>query len=55
LIYTLPKETYETALEADTFHGTADDYFTVAQLAGAKIFEAWSNNLMPYIAYFAGI
>jgi hypothetical protein len=54
LIYTLPKDRYETALLRDAFAGAADDYFTVGQLVGAKVFEAWSNNLIPFISYFAG-
>ena len=54
LIYTFPTELYEEALRRDAFGGAADDYFTVGQLASAKIFEAWCENLVPYIAYFAG-
>ncbi|MDR2175824.1 MAG: hypothetical protein LBO82_07780 [Synergistaceae bacterium] len=54
LIYTLPKDRYATALLRDAFTGAEDDYFTVGQLVGAKIFEAWSNNIVPFISYFAG-
>jgi hypothetical protein len=54
LIYALPKERYETALLRDSFSGAADDYFTVGQLVGAKIFEAWCDNIAPFISYFAG-
>ncbi|GHV47266.1 hypothetical protein FACS1894204_10460 [Synergistales bacterium] len=54
LIYTLPREDYDAALVNDTFKGDADDYFTVSQIAGAKIFEAWCDSLTPYIKYFAG-
>jgi hypothetical protein len=54
LIYTLPREDYDAALINDTFKGNPDDYFTVSQIAGAKIFEAWCDNLTPYIKYFAG-
>jgi hypothetical protein len=54
LIYTLPRERYETALLRDAFTGAADDYFTVGQLVGAKVFEAWSSNIVPFISYFAG-
>lgn len=54
LIYTFPKSLYDEALKNDALGGVADDYFTVGQLASAKIFEAWCNNLVPYIAYFAG-
>ena len=55
LIYTFPSELYERALNLDAFDGSADDYFTIGQLASAKIFEAWCENLMQYISYFAGI
>jgi hypothetical protein len=55
LIYTFPRELYEAALAQDAFGGPADDYFTVGQLASAKIFEAWCNTLSPYIAWFTGI
>jgi hypothetical protein len=54
LIYTIPKERYEAALLRDSFMGAADDYFTVGQLAGGKIFEAWSENIVPFISYLAG-
>ncbi|MDR3230545.1 MAG: hypothetical protein LBT65_03825 [Synergistaceae bacterium] len=55
LIYEFPRAIYEEALKNDAFGGAADDYFTVAQLTSAKIFEAWCANLTPYIAYFSGI
>jgi len=55
LIYTFPTTLYDRALSLDTFGGATDDYFTIGQLTSAKIFEAWSENLMPYISYFAGI
>jgi hypothetical protein len=55
LIYTFPTTVYERARELDSIKGTPDDYFSVGQLVSAKIFEAWSNNLMPYINYFAGL
>ncbi|MDR1873478.1 MAG: hypothetical protein LBQ90_00485 [Synergistaceae bacterium] len=55
LIYTFPRAAYEAALVHDTFGGPADDYFTVGQLTSAKIFEAWSNGLSSYIAWFTGI
>jgi hypothetical protein len=54
LIYTIPKDRYETALLRDAFMGAPDDYFTVGQLVGGKIFGAWCNNLVPFISYFAG-
>ncbi|MDR1648700.1 MAG: hypothetical protein LBR71_00440 [Synergistaceae bacterium] len=54
LIYTFPRDRYETALLRDAFTGAADDYFTVAQLVGAKVFEAWSGNIVPFVSYFAG-
>ncbi|GHS97141.1 hypothetical protein AGMMS50276_16680 [Synergistales bacterium] len=54
LIYRLPRENYDAALINDTFKGEPDDYFTVSQIAGAKIFEAWCDSLTPYIRYFAG-
>ena len=54
LVYTFSKTLYEEALKRDSFGGATDDYFTVGQLSSAKIFEAWSNNISPYIAYFAG-
>ena len=53
LIYTFPVEFYERALKLDAFGGAADDYFTIVQLTSAKIFEAWCDNLTPYISYFA--
>ncbi|MDR1740254.1 MAG: hypothetical protein LBR38_00175 [Synergistaceae bacterium] len=55
IIYALPKAAYEAARVDDTTCGSyEDDYFTVAQLAGAKIFETWCGMLIPYIEYFAG-
>jgi hypothetical protein len=55
LIYTFPSDMYARALLLDSFGGAPDDYFTVGQLASAKIFEAWCDNIMPYITYFAGL
>jgi hypothetical protein len=55
LIYSLPTLFYEKALENDSFGGAADDYYTVAQLTSAKRFETWMQNVIPYIASFAGL
>ncbi|MDR1977391.1 MAG: hypothetical protein LBQ42_01520 [Synergistaceae bacterium] len=55
LTYAFPAVLYERALSLDAFGGALDDYFTVGQLASAKIFEAWCNSLIPYISYFTGI
>jgi hypothetical protein len=55
LVYTLPVSSYEKALHDDAFGGASDDYFTVAQLTSAKMFEAWCDSLVPYIAYFASM
>ena len=55
LIYKFPASLYERALNLDAFEGAADDFFTVVQLTSAKIFEAWCENIVPYISYFAGI
>ena len=55
LIYMFPTTLYERALALDAFDGAADDFFTIGQLAGAKIFQAWCENLAPYISYFAGM
>lgn len=55
LIYTFPTERYEEALVADTLGGASDDYFTVGQLAAAKSFQVWSENVVPYISSFAGL
>ena len=54
LVYTFPKTLYERAVSNDSFGGAADDYFTVGQIASAKMFEAWCGSLLPYIAYFTG-
>jgi hypothetical protein len=54
LVYTFPRAQYERALTLDSFGGSPDDYFTVGQITSAKIFEAWCENLVPYISYFAG-
>jgi hypothetical protein len=53
LVYTLPTSLYEQALLDDSCGGAADDYFTVGQLTSAKMFEAWCESIVPYIAYFA--
>jgi hypothetical protein len=55
LVYSFPLDVYTRALADDSFGGSADDYFTVTQLASAKAFEQWMNNIIPYIASFAGI
>jgi hypothetical protein len=55
LVYTLPVSVYEKALLDDSYGGRADDYFTVGQLTAAKMFEAWCESLVPYIAYFASM
>ena len=55
LVYTFPLALYERALRVDSFEGASDDYFTVEQITSGKIFEAWCENLTPYISYFAGI
>ncbi|MDR1376696.1 MAG: hypothetical protein LBJ22_04220 [Synergistaceae bacterium] len=53
LIYSFPSAVYTQALTDDSFGGSPDDYFTVAQLASAKTFEQWMNNILPYSASFA--
>jgi hypothetical protein len=55
LIYVFPAPVYSDALIHDSFGGAPDDYFTVMQLTSAKEFERWMNNVVPYIASFAGI
>ncbi|MDR2180904.1 MAG: hypothetical protein LBP21_11405 [Synergistaceae bacterium] len=55
LIYSFPSAVYTQAVTDDSFGGSPDDYFTVAQLTSAKAFEQWMNNIIPYIAPFAGI
>ncbi|MDR1378435.1 MAG: hypothetical protein LBJ36_05230 [Synergistaceae bacterium] len=55
LIYTLPIFLYKKALLDDSLGGAADDYFTVGQLTSAKMFEAWCDSLIPYIAYFVSM
>ncbi|MDR2174606.1 MAG: hypothetical protein LBO82_01545 [Synergistaceae bacterium] len=55
LIYVLPTLSYEKALESDSFGGTADDYFTIAQLTSAKRFETWMQHVIPYIGSFVGL
>jgi hypothetical protein len=55
LVYSFPSAVYAQALTDDSFGGSPDDYFTVAQLASAKTFEQWMNNILPYVVPFAGI
>ena len=55
LIYSFPAEIYQQALSDDSFGGASDDYFTVTQLASAKEFAIWCDNLIPYISSFAGL
>jgi hypothetical protein len=55
LVYSFPSAVYAQALADDSFGGSADDYFTVAQLASAKAFEQWMDNVIPYVASFAGL
>jgi hypothetical protein len=54
-VYSFPSAVYAQALADDSFGGSADDYFTVAQLASAKAFEQWMSNVVPYISSFAGL
>ena len=55
LAYVFSQSLYERALAEDSFGGAADDYFTLGQVISAKVFEAWCNNLLPYISYFTGV
>ncbi|MDR2528640.1 MAG: hypothetical protein LBD04_06450 [Synergistaceae bacterium] len=52
LLYLFPTSIYEQALTNDSLGGAPDDYFTVAQLTTAKTFDAWVNNILPYITSF---
>ena len=55
LVYLLTTEIYEQALFHDSLGGASDDYFTVSQLVSAKNFEAWTSQILPYVAPFAGL
>ena len=55
LLFSFPSFLYEEALAHDSFGGSLDDYFTVVQIASAKGFEMWMNNVVPYIAPFSGL
>jgi hypothetical protein len=55
LVYSLPTSAYEEMLVQDSLGGANDDYFTVAQLAWAKVFETWLNNIAPYVSSFVGL
>jgi hypothetical protein len=55
LVYVFPTSLYEKALTDDSLGGTADDYFTVAQLTSAKRFETWMRNVVPYVGSLAGL
>ncbi|GHV33317.1 hypothetical protein FACS1894187_01270 [Synergistales bacterium] len=54
LIYVFPLSVYEKALKDDSPGGTSDDFFTIEQLAGAKSFEIWRQNLIPYLSPILG-
>jgi hypothetical protein len=54
LIYSFPTPVYEQALIDDSFGGSPDDYFTVAQLTSAKGFERWAGNVDLYVPSLTG-
>ena len=55
LIYSFPTEVYEQALLHDTLGGPADDFFSVTQLAWARQFRNWYDNVALYVSSFAGL
>ena len=54
LLYSMPAAVYAQALVNDALGGTADDYFTIAQLISAKSFEKWSSNVLACISSLTG-
>lgn len=55
LIYKFPTEVYEQALLDNTLGGPTDDFFSVTQLARARQFRNWYDNVALYVSSFAGL
>lgn len=55
LVYSFPTEVYEQALLHDTLGGPADDFFSVTQLAWARQFRNWYDDVALYVSSFAGL
>ncbi|MDI9371038.1 MAG: hypothetical protein GX181_09940 [Synergistaceae bacterium] len=52
MIFTLPAELYEKALEDDSFGGAKDDYFTLSALISAKLFSMWKERVGSFVNVF---
>ena len=55
LVYSFPTEIYEQALLHDTLGGPPDDFFSVVQLAWARQFRNWYDDVALYVSPFAGL
>jgi hypothetical protein len=52
MIFTLPKEVYENALENDSFGGARDDYYSLSSLLSAKLFGMWKDRISRFSSVF---
>lgn len=55
MLIILPTEIYKQALKMNTVSDNEDDFFTLTRLVWAKQFQAWYENLKPYVSGFAGL
>lgn len=55
LVYDMPMDLYRASLKADTMGGPEDEFFSATQLAWAKQFKDWSENVTVYVRSFAGL
>ena len=55
LVYLFPSELYERALLDNTLGGPEDDFYTVTQLAWARQFQDWYDNVALYVSSFSGL
>lgn len=55
LVYVMPMDVYNAALEHDTMGGPPDHFYTITQMAWACQFRQWLDCVTPYISNFAGL
>lgn len=52
MIFTMPAELYEEALDNDSFGGARDDYFSISSLLSAKLFSGWQERVGRFVNVF---
>ncbi len=52
MIFTLPAELYETALDNDSFGGARDDFFSLSSILSAKLFGMWRERVQRFANVF---